>query len=65
MKIYLATHYKDFGTMAEAEAFVQGIQFVNDDAISVSGMEDLPYGGQRVFVFDKDAEPVEEPEAIP
>jgi len=47
---------KRFGTMAEAEAFKAGVEYVNDAYVSVAGIE--PDGdGFKVVLEDEDARP--------
>ena len=45
----------DFESAAEAEAFIRGIEYVNDSAISIVGEPQPITGGFTVLVDDEDA----------
>lgn len=45
--------YKKFDTQAEAEAFIYGVEYVNDSAITVRLVGER-YGGFLVEIYDED-----------
>ena len=53
-----ANRMREFATRSEAEAFIEGVEFVNDAAISILGIREIVVncgGGFVVEIHDEDA----------
>ena len=53
-EIVVYTHHQTFGTAQEANAFREGVEYANDSALKVTGIQE-ERGQYVVFLLDEDA----------